>query len=354
MVFCKNNLEFFGLDISDLSLKIVGVRKKKNITSLVFLGAWSIPSGIITKGEINNENKLVEVIKQGLGKVSGEKINTKYVGVSLPEEKSFLDVFQIPILPEEEIENVIRQEAENNIPFPLNEVYFDFERLGQQDKKLEYQEVFSVACSKKIVDSYERVLKRVGLKPLFMEVESLAVARSIMKYGVLSDPVLIIDFGENRTSFIIFAGRHVRFTSTISVSARQLTRSIANDLKIDFRKAETMKREQGLYGDKKVFESMTPLLANLAQQIKSHLNYYHSHRPKETPPYLKKKIDKILLCGGGSNLKGLGEFLTSELKIDVSCGDAFVNIQNQKISISKGQSLGFSTAIGLALRKNGN
>jgi len=90
----------FGLDFSDLSLKIIKLKKKGKFLSLASWGEVKIKPGIIEEGEIKNETALVEIIKEGLNKVKGEKLKTRNVVASLPEKKAFLQVIQMPKMKE--------------------------------------------------------------------------------------------------------------------------------------------------------------------------------------------------------------------------------------------------------------
>jgi len=356
----------FGLDISDLSLKIADLEKIEGGLNLVSFGSSNIPPEIIEEGKVKDENALSEIIKKAVREVKGKKIKTKYVVASLPEEKSFLDVVRIPSMAEEEIESAVRYEIENYIPVKLEEVYFDFERIESTSKDKTYQEVLITALPKEIVEGYLSALKRAGLQPVALEVECLSIARALIKKDKPFSPLLIIDFGETRTTFIIFSGKSLRFTSTIPVSSQKLTESISNTLKVDLKKAEEFKIKHGLEGEKAVFEAMIPPLTDLVEQIKTHLDYYHSHE-KEIQPVRKEKgekktgtkkkgndLNKILLCGGGANLKGLVSFLASNLKIKVELGNPWVNILKRPLKevpeLPFEQSLGYTTALGLALR----
>ena len=354
MNFLKKKFNAFGLDISDLSLKIAKLEKTRDFLKLVSFGKGEIPPGIIEEGEIRDEKSLTEIIKNSLNQVKGKRLKTKYVIASLPEEKSFLDLIRIPKVKGEELASAVRFEVENHIPLPLEEVYFDFEKIDPISNHLKYQEVLVAACPKKIVDSYLRVLKKARLQPLVFEVESLSIVRALIKKGENSPPLLIIDFGGTRTSFIIYSGLSLRFTSTIPISSQGLTESIAKNLKISKKKAETLKIKEGLKGDKKVFEAMVPPLTDLIEQIKTLLRYYHTHVPKDQFLQNGKKMEKILLCGGGSLLKGLTEFLTQELKIEVKLGNPWVNILKSPIKeipeLPFEKSLSYTTALGLALR----
>jgi len=351
----------FGLDISDLSLKIANIEKKGRNLKLVSFGDCPVPKGVIKEGQIQDEDALVKAIKQGLGSVKGKEIKTKKVACCLPEEKSFLDILHLPVLPAEEIANAVRFEAENHIPIPLSDVYFDFELIKslnrngvvQKQGSQKQLEVLIAATPKNIVDSYLSVLKKAGLHPVALEVEPLSIVRTLVKQ-VSTKPFLIIDFGASRTSFIIFSGRSIGFTSTIPVSSQELTSVVAKAMSITPKKAEKIKQEQGLQGDKALFDSMVPVLTDLTQQIKNHLDYYKSHVPQAQAASGNNKMERILLCGGGAQLRGLDDFLTSTFKIKVEMADLWANLakpdQKDFPEMPTEKFFGYSTAFGLALR----
>ena len=180
----------FGLDISDLSLKIIKLKRKGKFFDLASFGEEEIKPGIIKEGEIKNEEKLAEIIKGAIKKVKGEKIRTKYVIVSLPEEKAFLQVIQMPRMSEEDLKSAVVYEAENYIPLPIEQVYLDSQIVPPVYDHLDHFDVLIAALPKKTVDPYLSSLKSAGLKPKALEIESLAVARALIKSEVTSFPVL--------------------------------------------------------------------------------------------------------------------------------------------------------------------
>jgi len=352
----KINPQSFGLDISDKFLRIIKLIKKRDNLALESFGKTKIPVGIVEKGEIVKPKKLAAIIKQALKEINGKKIKTKYVTLSLPEEKSFLDVLKIPILEKEEIEETIKFEIENYIPLEIKQVYYDFEKIEIKNNQKKYQEVLIAAVPKRIVDPYLETLRQAGLKPLALEIECLSTVRSLIKKDADIDPLLIIDIGENKTSFIIFSEKSLRLTSTIPISSQVLTMAISKNLKIKLDEAEILKLKEGLIGRKNVFEAMIPCLTDLTEQIKNHLAYYRSHSTKEKGLKNSRRLEKILICGSGANLKGFVNFLSSNLKIEVEIGNPWVNILEEggikevpKLSFKK--SLGYTTALGLALKE---
>ncbi len=345
----------FGLDISELSLKIAKLEKAGQGLNLASFGSAEIPQGIIVDSKVEDEFALAKIIKKALNNVKGKKIRDKHVIVSLPEEKSFIDVFKVPRLErKEELAEAVKFEAANNIPMGIDDVYFDFEKISSHGAKKKYQEVLIAAIPRVIVDSYLSALAKAGLRVKAMEIECLGVVRSLIKGGVSKKPLLLIDFGGTRTSFMLFSGTSLRFTSTIPISSQSLTESIARRLKVNEDKAERLKCEEGLTGQKRVAEALAPVLSDLAGQITTHLSYYRSHAFKDRQVKKPSPLDKILLCGGGANLKGMADFLSAKLNMPVALGNPWVNILPSPLkevpSLPFEKSLGYTTALGLALR----
>jgi len=367
--FLSLKQEAFGLDISDLSLKIAKIEKKGEFLRLISFGEFEIEPGVVDKGEVKNEKKLVEIVKKSILKVKGKKLKTRNVIASLPEEHAFLQVIPMPIMEEEELAGAVKFEAENYIPLPIEEVYLDFQLIKPLYNHLDHLDVLIAALPKKTVDSYVKFLRKAGLKPLALEIESQATARALVKNHVSPFPLLIIDFGATRTSFIIFSGHSLRFTSSIPVCGKIFTEAIAKNLAISFKKAEEIKIKYGLRDEKeiviknkierkiekrKLFEILTPAMTDMIEQIKKYLAYYQTHASHEHLGPDHKGVRKIFLCGGGANMKGICEFLSQELKIPVELGNPWVNIlpepKKEIPGIPFKESLRYTTVLGLALR----
>ncbi len=370
--FLNIETESFGLDFSDLSLKFAKLKKRGKFLNLASWEEISIKPGLIEEGEIKDEEALVKIIKAGLNKVRGEKIRDRNVIASLPEKRAFFQIIQMPKMEKEELKTAVSFEAENHIPLSINDVYLDFQVVSSSLNRLN---VLIAAIPRGIVDSYLSCLKKSGLIVRALEVESQSIARALIKNRVSSPPILIIDFGASVTSFIFFSGYSLRFTSSISVPSQDITRAIARTLKIDLAKAEKLKIKYGLKGKKspsskktkpdsklteeakeneKVFEATKPILMNLVEQAKKHIRYYQNHVDHIGRLSKDGKIEKIILCGKGSNLKGLTGFLSLELKISVELGNPWINILSDPLKEVPGmpyeESLGYTTALGLALR----
>ena len=131
----------FGLDISDLSLKIAKLGKSKKFFKLAAFGETEIRPGVISGGEIQDSAALTQVIKAAVKNISMGKLDTNYVVASLPEEKSFLQVIKLPKMKEEEVQKAIYFEAENYVPLPIDQVYLDFQIMTPPGGHLDHTDV---------------------------------------------------------------------------------------------------------------------------------------------------------------------------------------------------------------------
>lgn len=364
----------FGLDISDFSIKILNLKKRKKILEIDSFGILEIPSGIVEKGEVKNIQKLAELIKKAKNEVQGRKIKTKYVALCLPEQKAFLQVIQLPKMEKEAVKKAVFFEAENYIPLPLKDVYLDCEIVPPLKDNLDHLDVLIVALPKKIVDPYVEAVKRAGFLPKIIEVESLSIARALVKDFVSLNPLLIVDIGATKTTLIVFSQRAVKFSSCLPISAKLFTKMISKNLRIDLKEAEALKIKYGLLEPLKVklkaqkkdgvkfqkisllknqiFEALIPVLSDLKDQIKNCIDYYLSHAQHEHSVSGSLEIKKILLSGGGSLLKGLREFLEKTLQKKVQLANPFINVfpSNFPENFSPQNFIRYSAALGLALR----
>jgi type IV pilus assembly protein PilM len=354
--------EVFGLDINDPSLKIVKLKKKHGFLQPVSFIEKEIPNGTVDEGIIQDKKTFVKNLKEAMASVKGEKLKTRYVVASLPEEKSFSQVIKMPKMNSSELKTAVPFEAENYIPLPADQMYLDFEEITPATNQSDRLDILIVAVEKTIVDSYVSCLKEAGLIPIALEVETQAIARVLVKNKTSSGPVALVDFGGDSTDLIVFSGGSVRFTSSIPISSRQITSAISENLGITLKEAEHMKVKYGLDSEssnhrtKAVLKAVKPLFFELVAEIQKYLDFYSGHDLNENPAKKNSKkngIEKIILSGGGSNLRGIEEFLKEKLNIDVETGNPWINfpgINKKSLPELQNNSLSFVTAIGLAMR----
>lgn len=340
----------FGLDLSDLSVKAMWLEREGHEDVVSSFGSVPIALGSIVDGEIVNESVVVEAVKQLLHQTTPRPIRTRKVICSLPETKAFLRVVTIPAMAVEEVKEAIKWEIEANIPLTLEQVYYDYQVLDwKQAKEKNKLSVLVVAVVRTMVDQIHSMLEKAGLEVVGLETESVAQARSLLMDKDEDKTRLIVDIGDRRTSFLVAIGHIPCFTSSIPLSSQMITDAISKEMHISFEEAEAMKIKYGLGSlamKSPMFKAAEPILENLATEIERSMNFYLNNLGYST------SIDSVVLCGGGSNMKGLLPFLTRRLNQSVEFGNPWVNIKLGRTlpPIDRGHSVQYSTAIGLALR----
>jgi len=163
---------------------------------------------------------------------------------------------------------------------------------------------------------------------------------------------MIVDFGKERTRISIAVGGLIRFTSTVDVGSDMITKAIEKEFSVNTNEAEKIKNQRSLAKNKENEKFLVAILSSvsiLRDEINRLYIYWQTHGMRD-----KKEMDinKIILCGGGANLKGLSEYLSASLKVEVSVADPWVNVNSYDDYIPEiplNSALGYVTAIGLAL-----
>jgi type IV pilus assembly protein PilM len=339
----------FALDLSDLSLKVFQVEKKGSSDFIRSYCNLDIPYGYINDGRIVEKEKLALLIKSAVKKAGPKKINTRKVICSIPESKAFLRKINIPQMDAKEAQEAVRWEIEASIPLTADQVYYDWQFLDVSDGK---QNILTAAVAKEVVDELIDTLTMAGLEPYGLEIESISSARSLISENSSLDEVfLIIDLGALRTSFIICEGNMPFFTSSIPFSSKNITDMISKTIKVSPDEAEKFKKLQGIehsFENSSIFNAVKALLENLSVEIEKTIDFYQSLSQKNPA------VKKVILCGGGANLRGLLPYLTTRLCKEVWIGDPWVNLNlgNKLPIISKEESVSYATAVGLAIKNN--
>lgn len=349
----------FGLDISDRAAKFMKLaRNKSGGFDIVQFGEVEIPEGIVSGGEIKKPEEL-EIILGNLRDTDGRRVRDRFVIASLPEEKSFVRVIQLPKVKLQEIDSVIKWELEGNIPLALPELYFDYEVLEPLADHLDHHDVLVTAFPKTLVDSYTSVLKRKGFVLAALELESQAISRASIEDPRRKEAAIIVDIGATHTGFVIFGGGSMIFTVSITVGGKDFDEAIIKNFGVSAQEARDMKKNIGLdrrYKNGVLFEALVPILSVITDEIKKQLWFYRDHA--EHRHGAEPEIRRIILSGGDANLIGIEKYLALALKKEVVLARPFTKLLGTNRfaalpPLRKNDILRYTTTIGLALRGAG-
>ncbi|MFA6391435.1 MAG: type IV pilus assembly protein PilM [Patescibacteria group bacterium] len=337
----------FGLDISDRTLRLVSLKKKRKKIIIESASEISVTPGIINEGEISKPELLFPLISSLIHNAKPKHPNSKKVAACVPERKSFIKVLHLPN-DTKLTDEIVQSELINHIPDDLTSMYIDWKSINNDT---DFESVLVGAVPKSIVDSYQAVIAKAKLIPHVLEIESSAIVRAITpaKPTNPNEGILIIDIGLDRTSFIIFDHLTIQFTSAdTAISGNLMTSLLMKNLSLSYEKAEKAKRLCGLsktLGKGAVAAVLNDQFETLVSKIKQIISFYQDHYTD------KSHISSILLTGGGANLIDLENKLITKLKIKIQKGDSLLNVtQNNVDFINAKTQTSYTTAIGLALR----
>ncbi len=352
-----NNLPAFGLDFSDRSIKAMQLYRDGKIIKILSLNRREIPAGLLVDGEVKDIDGLVREIKETLKTASPYPITNKEMVLSLPESKCFIKIIKMPKSNPEDIEEAIRFKAEEYFPLKADEMYLDWHLLDTTEcpinGKGNCSDVLVAVASKNIIESYLKVADESGLIPVVFEAESVATTRALLRNeSCMTGSVLVVDLGNDRTSFIFYKHPTLKFTQSIPVSGEKLTLAVAKGFKISFQKAEKLKYETGLSRDSKegdrVYALLLPFMEDLVLNIKKSIDYYNDYYETSS-----KEDFKIVICGGGANLRSIDTFLSKALNKPVEtanpCREIGLVPAVRKKTSSRCRNLFYTTALGLSL-----
>jgi type IV pilus assembly protein PilM len=362
-----------GLDISDLSLKLIQLNKFRDKITIQAISKIDLQPGIIERGEINNIEEFTKSINKLLNKPKFGFISSNNVVACLPETKTFVKLIEIE-KNTNSLKNVIENEIEKHIPMLTKDIYYDWQIINEKAHSLE---ILIAAAPKKIVDSYIKCLKQTKLSVVALEIEASAICRCLLaeetpKIQKNIKNYAIIDIGAKRTSLIVYSKNTIVLSVSMPISGLEITNKIATTLEITDDQAEKAKILCGLDKDKAkgiIYDILSSNVNQLINKISNSFDFFLSQYND------RGKIDSILLCGGGTNIKDVDNIINQSLSIETKKANPLINInvtdkkilenfietynldidflgakKNKSISIKQDSSLSYTTAFGLALR----
>src|SRR6185369_17444023 len=267
----------FGLDLSDLSIKVVRLDRNGNRDSISSFASLPLPIGSVVDGEIMQPEIVQSTVINLLQKAGPKKIKTRQVICSLPETKAFLRIISLPEMDEAEVKEAIKWEIEANIPLTLDQVYYDWQILDRNfTEEKGKMSILVVAVARSVVDQFQSVLEGAGLEVVGLETESIAQARSLLAEKDENTTTLIVDIGDRRTSFLIAIGSTPCFTSSVPLSSQMVTDAISKSMHLSFQEAEELKIKHGLGSlalKSPVLKAAEPVLESMAVEIEKSIDF---------------------------------------------------------------------------------
>lgn len=335
-----------GVDIGSHAVKVCQLKRVDNAYSVVALGSVILPEGAVDDGTLNDPEAVAKAIS---GLFDNLKIKSKKVGFSISGYSVIVKKVNLAVMDEEKLEEHIMSEAEQYIPFDIEDVYLDFQDLKTNTDTVERTDVMLVAAKKEIVDDYLTMLKSINLTPVIVDVDGFALENTYEHSYPKVDNVALVDIGASKMNINILSGGISVVARDIVVGSRQLTEQLQGAFDIDFGEAEALKLGSIPPDDKqqKIEKIFSTTCTQWVLEIKKAIDLYHSNHP-DAP------LNKLVLSGGGSKVVGLADFLAQETSLHVEIFNPFAKMisNDKKIDPEYLKNIGPEMAIatGIAIR----
>jgi type IV pilus assembly protein PilM len=308
------------------------------------------PHNAINEKAIVDAEAVGEAIRRAV-KRSGA--SAKEAAIAISGDAAITKVIQMPrTLNEGELEGQVELQADQYIPFPMEEVSYDFQVIGPSEKDPEMLDVLLVATRTENVEQRQAAVQAAGLTTRIVDVEAFALENACklmthqMPDGGIDRTIAVVDFGASSTTFSVLRNLKVIYTRDFAFGGQQLTEEIMRTYGLSMEEAGRAKKEGGLPSNYQP-EVLDPFIDDMTQQVSRSLQFYLASGSGREQP------DQILICGGCANIPGVAEVITSRVGITAERGDPLGQMKmssKAKAQAVKKDATALLTACGLALR----
>jgi type IV pilus assembly protein PilM len=349
-LFVRKHRPLLGLDITTSSVKLIELVTGGGQYRVESYAAEPTPANAINEKTIVDAEAVGEAIRRAV-KRSGAK--SKEVAIAISGDAAITKIIQMPRnLRGADLEAQVQLQADQYIPFPMDEVSYDFEVIGPSEKDAESIDVLLVATRTENVEQRQAAVNAAGLTARIVDVEAFALENACklmthqMPDGGIDRTIAVADFGASSTTFSVLKNLRVVYTRDFAFGGQQLTEEIMRTYGLSMEEAGRAKKEGGLPGNYQA-EVLDPFIDDMTQQVSRSLQFYLASGSGREQP------EKLLICGGCANIPGVADVIASRVGISAERGDPLG--QMKLSSRAKAQAVGrdataLLTACGLALR----
>ncbi len=341
----------FGMDISSSAIKMVELAEAgKGAQRVERYAIEPLAKDSVLDGNISNLESVAETVRRAWKKLG---TRTKNVALALPTAAVITKKIVCPAgLREEDLELQVESEANQYIPFALDEVNLDFQVLGPAPSGEAEVEVLIAASRKEKVEDRVAVAEAAGLKALVMDVESYAMqtAFELIRRQLPNDGrdqnVAVIDLGASIMNITVLRNDQAVYAREQAFGGNQLTQDIARHYGLSPEEAENAKRSGGL-PDSYDTEVLRPFMENAALEIQRAMQFFFTSTQFNS-------IEHILLTGGTSTLQGLEDMVSSRTRVNAMVANPFANMSiSPRIQLKRliSDAPALMIACGLAMRR---
>ena len=339
-----------GLDITTSSIKLIELAQSGGQYRVEAYAAEPTPHNAINEKAIVDAAAVGDAIRRAV-KRSG--VRSKECAVAISGDAAITKAVQMPRnLSDSDLEQQIEMQADQYIPFPMEEVSYDFQVLGPSEKDPDMRDVLLVASRSENVEQRVAAVNASGLVAKLVDVEAFALENACkllthqMPDGGMDRTIAVVDFGASTTTFSVLRNLVVVYTRDFAFGGQQLTEEIMRTYGLSMEEAGRAKKEGGLPANYQQ-EVLDPFIDDMCQQVSRSLQFYLASGSGRQQP------EQLLICGGCANIPGVADVISSRVGIPAERGDPLGQIKISTRALAQGvkkDATALLTACGLALR----
>lgn len=319
--FDKKAKPMLGLDISSTTVKMLELSRSGNGFRVENYAVRALPANSVVEKNINDVEAVAQVVK---ATVQGSRSKIKDAAVAVPGSAVISKTIDMPAgLNDDAMELQISLEADQYIPYPLEEVAIDFDVQGPSESGPDHVQVLLAACRSENVASRQTVLELADLTAKVVDVEAYTMERA---FGLVTDQladqqdqvVAIVDIGSTMTTLSVLVDGSTVYTREQLFGGKALTEEIQRRYGLSEEEAGLAKKQGGLPDDYEP-EVLEPFKDNVVQQVTRSLQFFFSSSQYND-------VDHILLAGGVASMSGLAELIEEKLGTTASVANPFANM----------------------------
>jgi type IV pilus assembly protein PilM len=343
-----------GLDIGSSAVKAVELKPAGKGYRVSAFGTEAVPSDSIVDGAIIDGVAVAAAIRRVF---ENKAFKTKEVAASLSGNAVIVKKISLPVMSATELDESIYWEAEQYIPFDIQDVNLDYQILegGAGPDAKGSMEVLLVAAKKEKIADYTGVISQAGRVPVVVDVDAFALQNAFeLNYGFEAGSVVVLlNAGASAININIISSEQSVFTRDVSIGGNAYTEAVQRELNLSFESAEQLKK--GYLVDGVAYDDVLPVLRamteNVLLEVQKTFDFFKATASTD-------RIDRIMLSGGASRVDGFAEALQERFGTAVESFDPFrkVGLDGRKFSAEQRETIAptAAVAVGLALRRAGD
>lgn len=296
----------FGITISHSDVQVMQVTHKDDKLVIRGYGAGVLDDNTVKDGIITNPESVARSIRLLLDNALQGKVTTDRLAFSIPSARTFSRAVTMPNLPPEQLAEAVMLETEQYTPVAIDNLYVDYTPINKIDDQTE---IFTVAASKQVIDSYLEVAKQLQLEPVLIETRADSVQRLFAKTKFGGIPSVLIDFDKDMVDISI-VDKHIVATATVTTGPdfnNQITKALASKPALPKLQPVVDEQTEASKGDNQ--------LQQFIKEIRRMVRYYEERYDRT------RQIEQIVLVGDEARIPSLAALMTDQLRLAVRTVD---------------------------------